>query len=498
MIEGTYRDSVSLMLAAQAASRLDGVQGASAVSATPINLELLRRDGFASPEMDAATPADLIVAVRAAEAEAVEAALEAIRTELRGGGGDTGPSQLAPPRSITAAARRTDANLAVISVPGDRAAYECATALEAGLNVFCFSSGFDAATELALKRRALELGLLMMGPDCGTAILDGTGIGFANQVAPGPVGIVAASGTGAQQVSCLLDSAGVGISQLIGVGGRDLGGEVHGAMSARAISILGADPATECIVVVGKSPDPGVAQAIAEHAAETGKPAVLALGEAVTAGLPEGVRPAGTLEDAASLAAELAGATLEAEGAEPVPPHRPGAVRGLFSGGTLRDEALGIAAGGMPADSPPLSLDNVSEDLGDAHAFIDFGSEELTRGRPHPMIDPQLRNDEVARQADDPEVGVILADVVLGRCSHPDPAAGLAEAIEPAGGDGADRPAFVVSLCGAERDPQGLADQEERLTRAGATVARSNARAARIALEAAGLELGESGTGSAR
>ena len=262
ILEGVYRDSVTLMSASQAASGLEGVKSATAVAATRLNLALLEKNRFPPSETGAATPADLVIAVRARDAGAAQAAVEAIETALRGGEQEAGQGRTAPPRSLAAAARRRgDANLAVISVPGDDAAYECATALEAGLNVFCFSSGFDIGIEAALKRRALELGLLLMGPDCGTAIIDGTAIGFANEVERGPVGIVAASGTGAQQISCLLDTAGVGISELIGVGGRDLSREVGGAMSAHAISLIGRDPGTECIVVVGKSPDPGVAAA---------------------------------------------------------------------------------------------------------------------------------------------------------------------------------------------------------------------------------------------
>lgn len=498
VLEGTYRDSVTLMSASHEASQLDGVVSASAVMPTTLNLELLERDGFPVSEAGAATPADLVIAVRARDADAAGSAVEAIQEALRGGEREPAPGRTLPPRSLAAAARRRpDANLAVISVPGDSAAYECAIALESGLNVFCFSSAFDIGIEAELKRRALELDLLLMGPDCGTAIIDGTAIGFANEVDRGPVGIVAASGTGAQQISCLLDAAGVGISELIGVGGRDLRREVGGAMSARAISLLGRDPATECLVLVGKSPDPAVAASLAQHAAETGKPAVFALPDAEPMEAPSGVEIVDTLEAAAIRAAELAGSGAQVGGSPTtVPPARSGAVRGLFCGGTLRDEALSVFARALPDDRRPLALDHIGGELEDRDAFIDFGSDTLVRGRPHPMIDPQLRDDELGRQAADPRVGVILADVVLGRCAHPDPAAGLSAAIEAAVAErGPEAPAIVISLCGAERDPQGLDRQADRLTEAGACVARSNAEAARIALSAAGISRHEhSGT----
>ena len=489
VIEGTYRDSVSLMLASQSASRLEGVSSATAVSATPLNLELLRRAGFDQPEADGTAAGDLVIAVRAQDEESAERALVAIRSDLRGGKQQQDGASERPPRSLAAAARRGDANLAVISVPGDRAAYECATALESGLHTFCFSSGFDVAIEAALKQRALDRELLMMGPDCGTAIIDGIGIGFANAVERGPVGIVAASGTGAQQISCLLDAEGIGISELIGVGGRDLRAEVGGAMSARAISILAEDRRTECIVVVGKSPAPAVAASLARHAGDAGKPTVLAMPGAAPMEVPSGVATVSSLEQAATSAARIVGLTVEAPAAAAVSASQPGAVRGLFCGGTLRDEALSVFAATAPDGRQPLAIDHVDGSLDGHDAFIDFGSESLTSGRPHPMIDPGLRDDEVVRQAADERVGVILADVVLGRCAHPDPAAGLAPAIESAlASRGSQGLAVIVSLCGAARDPQGLERQAHSLEGAGATVARSNAEAARLALAAAGLE----------
>ena len=241
-------------------------------------------------------------------------------------------------------------------------------------------------------------------------------------------------------------------------------------------------------MVVGKSPDPGVAASLARHAAEAGKPAVLALPEAEPMETPPGVETADTLEAAAIRAAELVGASVQVGGASPAPMGRSGAIRGLFCGGTLRDEALSVFARALPDDRRPLALDHVDGDLDDRDALIDFGSESLVRGRPHPMIDPQLRDDELVRHAVDPRVGVILADVVLGRCAHPDPAASLSAGIEAAIRErGPEAPAIVVSLCGAERDPQGLKRQAERLLAAGAHVARSNAEAARIALRAAGI-----------
>jgi FdrA protein len=302
---GTYHDSVTLMQVSRQAEQLPGVEAAAAVAATPVNLELLARQGFAVDPAGLG-PSDLVVCVRAADEEAADQAIEQVAALLAGssggasGGAGTGPE--APPRSLRAAARRhPDLNLAVLSVPGRHLHYEITQALQAGLHVFCFSDGLDPAAEVACKRLAAERGLLLMGPDCGTAILDGVGLGFANAVRRGPVGVVGASGTGIQEVTCLLDAAGVGISHAIGVGGRDLSPAVGGIMTLRALDLLAADPATERIVVISKPPDPEVAGRVAEAAAATGKPAVLAfLGMAAPPPLPDGVTFAGSLEAAAA------------------------------------------------------------------------------------------------------------------------------------------------------------------------------------------------------
>jgi FdrA protein len=426
---GAYHDSVTLMQLSR-----DGV---IAAMGTPLNLELLAGQGF--PGIEAA-PNDLVIAVRAEDADAAVAEVEAALADR----GDAGTAAELPPRSLRSAVRRRSGlSVACLSIPGPHVPYEADAALDAGLHVFCFSDGVSLADEAALKRRALERGLLFLGADCGTAIVDGVAFGFANVVARGPVGIVGASGTGIQQVCCLLDAAGVGISHAIGVGGRDLQAEIGGAMTLRALELLADDPDTEAIVVVSKPPDPKVAGRV-QAAAPAG--AIV---------FPE------TLEDAAARAARAVGAEpVHIEERLNAPPAR-GIVRGLFCGGTLCEEAQRIVGGGE---------------------FTDFGADELTEGRAHPMIDPSLRLAALHEAAADDRVAVVLLDVVLGHAAHPDPATGLAEAIA-ARRDGQHA---IVSLCGAARDPQGLDEQRARLEDAGAVVTRSNAHAARLAREAAG------------
>jgi FdrA protein len=482
------------------AEELPGVEAAAAVAATPVNLELLERQGFAV-DAGGLGPGDLVVCVRAVDEEAADRAMEQIGELLAGvgrGPGDSGTGAgpgVAAPRSLRAAARRDpDLNLAVLSVPGRHLHYEITEALQAGLHVFCFSDGLEVAAEAACKRFAAGRGLLLMGPDCGTAILDGVGLGFANAVRRGPVGVVGASGTGIQEVTCLLDAAGVGISHAVGVGGRDLSPEVGGIMTLRALELLARDPATERLVVVSKPPDPQVARRVAAAAA-TGKPAILAFpGMPDPPPLPPGVAFAGSLETAAAWAA--GGGTGEGPGPAD-PPTRPaavtpGAVRGLFCGGTLCYEAMAAVAGvvGRVASNIPLRPEwrLADPNRSEGHTFVDFGDDAMTEGRAHPMIDPGLRNERFRREAADPETGVVLLDVVLGYGAHPDPAGELAPLVERALAGRPGGLSVVVALCGAAADPQGLEGQAAALRAAGALVTRSSAQAARLALAAAGLD----------
>ncbi len=529
---GTYHDSVTLMQVSRQAEELPGVEAAAAVAATPVNLELLTRQGFAVDPAGLG-PSDLVLCVRAADDAAAGQAMEQVEALLAGagrgstGGGSGGGPGAAPPPSLRAAARRDpDLNLAVLSVPGRHLGYEIAEALQAGLHVFCFSDGLDPAAEAACKRVAAERGLLLMGPDCGTAIIDGVGLGFANAVRRGPVGVVGASGTGIQEVTCLLDAAGVGISHAIGVGGRDLSPEVGGIMTLRALDLLAADDATERLVVISKPPDPGVARRVADAAAATGKPAVLAFpGLSDPPPLPPGVTFAGSLEAAATWAIGSPAAegmpephlpapsppegdsSPAAETVAPVvhspPPVTPGAIRGLFSGGTLCYEAMAVVAGvvGRVASNIPLRPEWRLADLqrSEGHTFVDFGDDAMTEGRAHPMIDPSLRNERFRREAADPATGVVLLDVVLGYGAHPDPAGELAPLIARALADRPGGLSVVVSLCGAAGDPQGLDGQAATLRAAGGLVTRSSAQAARLALAAAGhADKARAGGGGAR
>ncbi|WP_231515524.1 DUF1116 domain-containing protein [Herbidospora cretacea] len=450
---GIYHDSVSLMRVSQALTGRPGVELAIVAMATALNVELAVDAGFDVP---AATAGDLLVAIRAAtDADLHDAAADlerqlSARTETRG-------REEALPRTIRAATRLADPSAVVlVSVPGEHAFTEAMEAVDGGHSVMIFSDNVPVAREVTLKDLARERGVLVMGPDCGTAIVGGAGLGFANVVRPGKVGVVAASGTGAQQLTALLDLAGVGVSHVLGVGGRDLGAEVGGRSTLQALDALNADPATELIVVVSKPPNPEVAARLGGAIARSPKPVITAL-------LGEG-RP--DLTTAAESVLRAVGAAI------PVWPNWPGntqpgggPLRGLYSGGTLCTEARLIAGTGE---------------------FTDFGDDEYTVGRAHPMIDPALRLEALDAVTE----GVVLLDVVLGHGSDPDPAGSLSASIAAAKSRGV---SVVVALVGTEGDPQNLQAQAARLFESGAEVYTSNAQAARRAATLAGARPTEPG-----
>ena len=479
---GAYHDSVTLMQVSQTVARLDGVEAAQVAMATELNLDVLRGMGFSPP--DGAGPNDLLVAVRAVDEDAVRRSLAQVDAALAGsstGGGSSALGGQPAPRTTGAAARRTGASLALISVPGPHAFAEAMDALHSGLSVMLFSDNVPVDQEIRLKDEAAARGLLMMGPDCGTAAIGGVGLGFANVVRPGPVGLVAASGTGAQQLMCLIDGAGIGISNCIGVGGRDLSAEVNGRATRQALAMLDADPATELIVLVSKPPAEAVAAEITAYADQLGTPVQLAL---LGTGRPD-------LTSAAQAAVEAVGGSWSEPRSwrpEVAPVRAAGSLRGLFAGGTLCDEAMIIASAELGAvrSNIPLEPDwALPDDLSaDGHAMIDFGDDRLTQGRAHPMIDQRSRLERIAREARDPQTSVLLLDVVLGHAAHADPAGelapALAQALAVADDDGREL-AVVVSLCGTESDPQGLTATAGALLGAGAEVHLSNAAAARAA-----------------
>ena len=434
VVPNRYVDSVRLMKVAQGVRSRDGVRACEVFMGTPANLEQLAALGAQAD----ATPADVVIAV-----DGPDEALDAAELEL---------SRAAEAHEVVAAAPRSlasvdGANLALISVPGEYAALEAHRALTRDMHVFLFSDHVSVEDEVALKRRGAGRGRLVMGPECGTAMLGGVGLGFANVVRRGPVGIVAAAGTGAQEASVLLDRAGSGVSQIIGVGGRDLSAQVGGIMFRQGMELLAADDETETLLLVSKPPDADAVRALGD--VDVG-------GKRVVAAFVGWDGGAAAFEVHPTL---VAGA-YAAAAAEPPPDGDPaldrgGDLLGLFSGGSLAHEAMTI--------------------VGPGHRILDLGDEEYTQGRPHPMVDLELRRRMLVE--DGPRAGCILLDVVLGHGSHADPAGELAETLA----DLARERPVIAHVCGTKADPQDAERQEAVLREAGVTVAATNAAAARLA-----------------
>jgi FdrA protein len=473
LVRGRYFDSVRLMQVSRAIGDMEGVGASLVAMATDLNLRLLAEMGFDVGAAAGAGPDDLLIAVRAADPGATGRARDEVDRLLSGRPKPSTGAMFTPPhpRTIESAARSIGANLALVSVPGPYAFVEAMAALEAGLHVMVFSDNVSLEHERLLKAEAAERGLLVMGPDCGTAIVNGLGLGFSNVVEPGPVAITGASGTGIQQVCCLLDAAGVGVRHALGTGSRDLSAAIGGRSTLDALAALDADPEVSVIVLISKPADSGVSEAVEAAIAACRTPVVSAL--LGTAGV--------TLESAARNTIEILSQPwpeLPVWHPDMAPSGRAGALRGLFSGGTLRAEAHAISRAGLgPIGTEPGSS---------GHWLCDFGDDRYTRGRPHPMIDPTIRLEALASVIGDPETGVVLFDLVLGHGAHPDPASGVVPLIEAGTRSGI---RFVASLCGSRSDPQGRDDQARRLMEAGAEIFVSNAAAARRAVQLT-LEVG--------
>ncbi len=506
----TYYDSITLMSLAQAAKDLPGIEDIGAVMATEVNLELLLNANlmpaaFLAEQQAPPGSEDLLIVVRAIDDAHAEAALAVAEERLtsRGDRGTLSRDETPPARSLEMALKRDkEANLAVISVAGEHAWLEAEQALRYELHVFLFSDNVPVEQEKRLKAMAISKGLLLMGPDCGTAIINGIGLGFSNVVSRGSIGIVGASGTGMQQLICLIAAAGMGISQAIGTGGRDLSEAIGGVMMRHGLELLANDEQTEVIVLVSKPPAERVAREILA-AAQIMKPVVVVFLGADPeryASVAGNAHMARTLTEGAELAVSLAGGDRrQIPGKDALnkydwPKERAKLassqryIRALYSGGTLCDEAmlllseqLGPIASNIPL-RPEWAL--ADEEVFRGHTALDLGSDEFTRGRPHPMIDPSISLQYLASAADDPQTAVILLDIVLGFCAQQNPASvyspAFVHAREKARVAGRSLP-IIISLCGTEGDPQRLSLQRTALEAAGAMVFESNEMAAHAA-----------------
>ena len=469
---GAYYDSVVLMQLQRALLEIEGIHDAGVVMATQANLELLEDTGLAINGVDA-RPEDLLIVVKAdskSDAEGALGQVDDLLTRRR-----SSASSTYRPRSLDSARKQLpQAEWVLISIPGRYAAKVTRQALELDKHVFLYSDNVSLDDEIALKSFGREKGLMVMGPDCGTAIVNGVGFGFANRVRRGPIGLVGASGTGLQAITSAVHSLGQGISHALGTGGRDLKREVDAICARQALDLLARDPATDVIVLVSKPPDPDVAALLMAAARQISKPIVINF-----IGYAAPTRQFGNLYFAQTLqeAAEQAVALVDTK-----PPSSKQApalklagrryVRGLFSGGTLAIEtARGLDAflGSVHTNLSGTGAATLADPLiSEAHTILDLGEDIFTVGRLHPMIDNDLRLRRLRQEASDPLVALILLDVVLGEGAHPDPAGELAPAIAQAREEYG--VAFATLLIGTDEDPQDLERQRQSLEAAGAMV----------------------------
>jgi len=431
---------------------------------TPSNRALLRGAGLLAPQGEQARAADVVIAVRAADEAAARAVLDAA-LEMLEEKSAAAPDLVPRSRSLGGALEALPgAILAIVSVPGEFAALQARQALAQGLHALVFSDNVPIEEEASLKRLARDKGLLLMGPDCGTALLGGTPIAFANAVPRGEIGIVSASGTGLQEVSSLIARLGGGVSHGIGVGGRDLDARIGALGTLAAIEALDADPATRRIVLISKPPSPEAAARVLASISRSSKPFIVCFLGLRAASLPKNAKLARTLCEAAELAMD---SSIDAPRIEPLQNVKGGYVRGLYCGGTLCAEAEMVFRGKGLRTGPG------------GHVFIDLGGEAYTRGRPHPMIEPELRTPHLRAALADPAVAAVLVDIVLGYGSHENPAGVLARELRNSG------KTAIASVIGTERDPQGYSRQVALLREAGVLVAPSNAHASAYAAKVA-------------
>ena len=469
---GAYYDSVVLMQLQRGLIGLPGVLDAGVVMATPANCDLLAANSLL-PDSITASPDDLLIVVKAESEPAGKAALDQVDDLLAKKRSSI--SQDFRPRSLSSAAKQLpEANWVLVSIPGRYAAGVAREALDLNKHVFLYSDNVSLEDELALKKTAREKGLLVMGPDCGTAIINGVGLGFANRVRRGPIGLVGASGTGLQAVTTHIHNLGGGISHAIGTGGRDLKSEVGAITAHQALNLLARDPETKVIVLISKPPSPDVATTLISAAQVTGKPVVIYfIGYSIPARKLGNLHYAISLSEAAEISVEIGDQRLEIP-QKSLPSNL--YVRGLFSGGTLAYETLlGLQASLSPIHSnAPITNNQLLADPlhSEAHTIIDLGDEFFMVGRLHPMIDNDLRIRRMRQEAADLEVGMILFDVVLGEGSHPDPSGELAPVIKEIQ-DQRPEIEFVSIVIGTDDDPQNTESQIGKLKEAGVTIFRT-------------------------
>ena len=499
--KGSYQDSVVLMLLTNELSSLEGVNKIQVMMATPANKDIFKSSGLDTEELMEASANDMVVVADVAEESVVEAVMEKIEEFLKkqatASEGKKGTESV---KSWDKALKKMpEANLAVISIPGAYAALEADRALDEGLNVFMFSDNVSIEDEKALKEKAHKKGLALMGPDCGTGIIQGVPIAFTNKVTPGSIGIIGASGTGIQEVTTIIDRLGEGVTNAIGIGGRDLNAKIGGITMMDMIDAMEDDDTVKVLLIVSKPPAKEVRDRISARLSNFSKPVVtLFVGEKPDYH-EEGFYHAYTLDEAARLAVslvrgtEVPEASVDVDTSEFYKAEDNKTIKAYYSGGTLANEAAMLIKDAMNCKVPPEDIEGYMLQL-DGNVVVDLGDDAYTQGKPHPMIDPAKRIECMQEAVDDPSTGVVLLDIMLGYGSHEDMAGSLIPTIKElqAKADAQGRKVFfVATVCGTRSDYQGYDQAVNKLKDAGVIVCENNKLACRTAIRAIGRDFEE-------
>lgn len=499
--KGSYHDSVVLMLLTNQIASLDGVNKVSIMMATPANKEIFRQSGLDSEELTEASANDMVIAADVDDEDILEKVMEEVnhyfKNQSAAGGDEKNGERVTSWEK--ALEKLPNADLAVISIPGIYAASEADRALDENMNVFMFSDNVTIEDEKHLKEKAHEKGLAVMGSDCGTGIIQGVPIAFTNHVSSGPIGIIGASGTGIQELTTIIDRLGEGVTNAVGIGGRDLSSEVGGITMMDMIDAMEADESVKVLIVISKPPAEDVRRKVSDRLAVCSKPVItLFLGEKPEYH-EENFYHAYTLDEAARLAVSLVrGVPAEegeidagASGFYKAEEHK--TIKAYYSGGTLANEAAMLIKDAMDIRIPPEKEEGYMLRTG-GHIVVDLGDDMYTQGKPHPMIDPAKRIECMREAVDDPSTGVVLFDVMLGYGSHEDMAGALLPVIhelqDKAEGTGR-KVFFVATVCGTRKDEQGYDDAVAKLKEAGVTVCETNKLAVRTAIRAVGFDFTE-------
>lgn len=503
--KNTYYDSVALMLINKEIKKMSQVKDVIVGMGTDLNKELAVNLSLSNDLINALTPNDFFVSATSEENNILEMVIEKLDKLLNTQTDSDDSSFQYKKTTINSAVKSLKgANMAVISLPGQYAAYEAKKALNNNLHVMLFSDNVTIKEELELKKIGRDKGLLVMGPDCGTAIINGVPLCFANAVRRGDIGVVGASGTGTQEITVIIDKMGFGLSQVIGTGGRDLKSEIGGIMMIEGFKALIKDKETKVIVLVSKPPAPDVAEKVLNMVRTTDKPVVVCfIGGDRCVIEKYGAYSCLDLEDAARKAVLLSqgkkvedfnGFTLESGEIEKIVEEECKKIsscqkylRALYTGGTLADEAMKILLkegygvySNIPL-SPELRLKDIYSSF--HNTCIDLGDDDFTIGKPHPMIDPASRVERIRREALDLETAIVLMDFVLGYGSNIDPAGEMIESIREAKISMSKQNKYLCVIgyvCGTNKDPQDYKKQCEKLKQEGVILMESNAQAVKL------------------